>query len=121
MHAIENNENDTIVVRSPSGDTDIVVLALGIIPQRHQVVIMDNGKSRKIFKLSSIDMNDGHVQAIIGFHSFTGNHYISSFFRKGKTCWQKMIKYDKYLRLMQQLGSSWEISDKDLGTAQDGW
>ena len=49
---------------------------------------------------------------MIGFHAFTGNDYISSFFRKGKTaCWKIVEKTSKFVEVFASLGCSWNLQD----------
>ena len=57
---------------------------------RNRVLIDDgSGGNRKVMRLSNIDIEKDLVDALIGFHAFTGNGCISSFFRKGKeNCWK---------------------------------
>ena len=62
LHAREFLENSTdavVLVRSPSGDIDINVLFINMFQAESEIICIDFGtvKSRKIFKLSSIDMN----------------------------------------------------------------
>ena len=82
MHAIKNSSHKA-VLRSPSGDTDIIILALVLI----NVVYMDygNGNRRKGFWLNDIILKQNERKALIGFHSFTGNDFVPAFFKKGKT------------------------------------
>ena len=112
---ILREKNDLIVtLRSPSGDTDIVVLAVALLNQFKSNVILDdgNGKQRKIIRLSDIDIDDDLVKAMIGFHSFSGNDYVSSFFRKGKEkCWKLLEKTRKFQAAMEQ-ASSPEVSSE---------
>ena len=106
LHALSENNETKVVIRSPSGDTDILVIALGIISQRERVYV-DNGigNHRKQLSLNEIDMEDNHRKALIGFHSFTGNDYVSAFFRKGKSvCWKTMIKSDEFVSAFVSLG-----------------
>ena len=42
--------------------------------------------------LSSVDYSSREKNAIVGFHAFTGNHYVSAFFRKGKTINNEEVK-----------------------------
>ena len=59
-------------------------------------------------------MSDEHKKALIGFHSFTGNDYASSFFRKSKShCWQIVEKNNRFVDAFSRLGTEWSI-DADL-------
>ena len=50
---------------------------------------------------------------MIGFHSFTGNEYLSAFFRKCEgVCWKMIIKNDLFVEIITQLGDDWELSQQ---------
>ena len=58
--------------------------------------------------LGGIDIPEQHVKAFIGSHTFTGNDYVASFFRRGKrTCWKAMTAYNKFQECFANLGESW--------------
>ena len=66
------------------------------------------GVHRQGMRLSDVDMLESEKKCLIGFHAFTGNDYISSFFRKGKTaCWKIVWKNSKFA----SLGCSWNLQD----------
>jgi hypothetical protein len=53
-----------------------------------------------------------NVVKTFGFHAFTGNDYVSSFFRKGKqVCWKNMKNSTKFIKAFGQLGESWELKE----------
>ena len=110
LAALEGN----VCIRSPSGDTDIFVVALGIITERSRVKFdHGNGSNRKKIWLDEIEMPVDKRQALIGFHAMTGNDYVSAFFRKGKAmCWKAMIKEDRFVEAFTRLGEDWELSDE---------
>ena len=77
---------------SPSGDTDITVLTLSLIAEgdRHRVYYdFGNGKNRKDTWLSEVRLSENYRSALIGFHSFIANDYVSEFFKKGSYCAEK--------------------------------
>ena len=78
-----------VVVRSHSGDTDVNVLFVSKFTDNDKIFLdIGTGVRRKVFNLTSIRMNCKLKEALIGFHAFTGNDYVSSFFKKSKdTCW----------------------------------
>ena len=83
-----------MVLRSPSGDRDITVLAVSLISSSQDWVFINygSGKNRKAIKLSNVNMANDLKQTLVGFCAFTGNDYVSSFFTKGKTAsWKKMV------------------------------
>ena len=54
-------------------------------------------------------------QALVGFHAFTGNDYVSSFFIKVKTAsWKKMVKDEKYIQEFQEFGCPGKLHKKYL-------
>ena len=98
-----------VVLRSPSGDTNIMVFAVLLISSSQDWVFIDygNGKNCNAIKLSNVNMATDRKQALVGFHAFTGNDYVSLFFTKGKTAsWKKMIKDEKYIQGFQEFGMS---------------
>ena len=114
-HSLQQYPNHTVTLRSPPTDTDILVLAVALLNNHKDNVILDtgSGKSRKVIPLNSIVMDNHLRNALIGFHAFTGNDYVSSFFRKGKfKCWQLVEKYQKFQRAFTGLGLSWTLSDE---------
>ena len=63
-------------------------------------------------RLSNIDIEKDLVHTLIGFHAFTGNDYISSFFRKGKEkCWKLVEKTKKFQNAFSILGENCEVSN----------
>ena len=112
-HALDKMDKK-IILRSPSSDTDIVVLAVALITEDlQQRVIYDSGsgKNRKRMLLSDFSLNDEYKKCLIGFHAFTGNDYVSAFFKKGKmVCWKKMVKIPEFMTLFTKLGEHWEVS-----------
>jgi hypothetical protein len=51
------------------------------------------GKNRKSIWLDEVDLSSDYYKALIGFHTFTGNDYVSAFFKKGKSlCWKTLLK-----------------------------
>ena len=84
-HALERDPSKQIVVRSPSGDIDILVILLSTMTRQSQIFLdFGIGMRRKGLTLSDIKMDARKKRCLIGFHAFTGNDYLSSFFRKGK-------------------------------------
>ena len=103
------------VLGSPCGDTDIMVLAASLISSSQDRVFLDygNGKHRKTIKLNNVNMATDLKLALVGFHAFTGNDYISSFFTKRKTAsWKKMAKDEKYIQGFQEFGMSWKVTQE---------
>ena len=92
-----------------------VVLAVAHLkPFAHQNILDDfhgDGK-RKWYPLSKVDLDEDTINALIGFHAFTGNDFVSSFFRKGKnTCFKLLSSSSKFKAAFSFLGSSWDLTD----------
>ena len=104
------DDPDTMVtIRSPSGDT-----VAHLHPYAHQIVLDDfhgDGK-RKWYPVSKVDLDEDIIDALIGFHAFTGNDFVSSFLRKGKnTCFKLLSSSSKFKSAFSLLGSSWDLTD----------
>ena len=115
LHTLEalRTTNGNVCIRSPSGDTDILVIAIGIISEKPRVLIDSDGDQRRIIWLDSIELNEKQKKALIGFHAFSGNDYISAFFRKGKQiCWKKILESEDFVDTFIELGNSWDLGDQ---------
>ena len=91
LHALNESPRKKVIVRSPSGDTDVLVILLSKMIGHQDKIYLDygTGLNRKGLWLSNVVMSESKLKALIGFHAFTGNDYISSFFRKDKpACWK---------------------------------
>jgi hypothetical protein len=112
-HAANVPPGDTLMIRSPSGDIDILVLFMAHDFGAAKVLI-DNGtgKARKIIDVTSSTLDLEKRKALVGLHAFSGNDYVSSFFRKGKKAfWKTMLKRQEYIRLFAELGNSPQVPD----------
>ena len=101
-----------VMVRSPSGDIDIIALLVYHSMNYETNVYVDNGTGtrRKILHIDSCGLPIEQRSAIIGIHSFSGNDYLSSFFRKGKkTCWRHLCKNEDFVSAFSSLGSTHDI------------
>ena len=69
-----------------------MIIAISLIDTSKRVLVdYGNGKNRKGVWLNSIDFDDNIRAALIGFRAFTGNDYVSSFFKRGKqSCFKVM-------------------------------
>ena len=96
---------ESIMVRSPSDDIDILTLFVAH-DFRDTKVFTDNGtgKNRKIIEVTSSQLSAEEKKALIGVHAFSGNDYVSSFFRKGKSAfWKLALKKHEFLQLFGKL------------------
>ena len=75
-----------VKISSSSGGTDVIVLLLAFLQdhKEHILIIDGHGEDKKILKLSDIDLEENLIHPLTGFHSITGNDYVSSFFKKDK-------------------------------------
>ena len=106
VNSADVNAGESFMVRSPSGDIDILVLFL-LHQFEGKTVYIDKGtgKHRKIIDMSTSFLSAEHSQALAGMHAFSGNDYISSFFRKGKLMiWKLLLKNDKFMEAFADLG-----------------
>ena len=69
------------------------VLLVGFLQdhKKHILIIDGLGRIKKTLKLGDIDLEENLIHPLIGFHvndymalHYTGNDYMSSFFRKGE-------------------------------------
>lgn len=71
-----------------------------------------SGQHRKGLILSFVGLSVQDKDALIGFHTVTGNNFISALFKKGKlTCQKVMKKKPKFLAAFANLGSDWYLND----------
>ena len=109
-HALNAQPNKTVIVRNYSGDTDITVIMLSLITDHCDRVILDfnKGKDCKAVQLSDVNMSIEEKAALIGFHAFTGNDYVSASFKKGKgACWKILLNNLRFWRVFAEVGRDW--------------
>ena len=84
--ALKENSNDSIIFRSASDETDILVLAVAHLFNQKRRAYIDSGRSTsgKVYWMNDIVLSEDEVNCLITFHTLTGNDYVSSSFRKGK-------------------------------------
>ena len=89
------------------------MIATELITQTSRVFAdSGNGSKRRRIWLDSIQVNENQHKALISFHAFAGNDYLSAFFRKGKQlCWEKIFEKENFQSNFIELGSAWDISD----------
>ena len=83
-----------------SRDNDIAIFVVSLLLKFKEWVILDDGygENRKKFRMSDVDIvnvdiiESDIVDALKGLLLFSGNDYISSFFRKGKNIYFKTMK-----------------------------
>ena len=121
INALNEDPNKNVIIRSHSGDFDINILLTSLIIDSVDRVFLDVniGKNRKILRLSDVELSTEEKKALIGFHAFTGNDYVSSFFGKGKLkCWKVLKSDPQYMNAFISLGSTWELDDDTFKTLE---
>ena len=114
VHAAQITHGQSVLIRSPSGDIDILVLFL-MHPCDNIRFLIDNGtgKCRKVIDVSSTGLSLMERHALARMHAFSGNDYVSSFFRKGKQCfWKKVKSNQKFVDLFSKFGLSNEVEEE---------
>ena len=78
--------------RSSSSDVDIPVILTGLFGSSRisMAVYNETGKHRKQIRIDSSSLSDIQCKAIVGFHAFSDDDYISSFLRKTIKMWDKI-------------------------------
>jgi len=119
LHAMYASAKQQIVhIMSP--DTDVFVLALGRLPQiGPQTCVMNGtGAKRKLVPLQPIydALGSDMVDALPGFHAFTGCDTTGRFSGKGKPlCWKAFQKVSKaVLGAFTNLGHGLQPKDEDF-------
>ena len=81
LHSLYHSQIPTINICSPSRDTEILVITIVHLYYYKEKNHLDNGigVNRSNIWLGVLQFKDGILNALIGFHSFTGNNYVSSF------------------------------------------
>ena len=121
-HAVLSDPDGSIIVQSPSGNVDINVSFVWMFLEKAEQIYIDygTGKSHKILKLGSVDMSNELKSALIGFHAFTGNDYVSSFFKKSKKhCWHLLEKNNRFVQVFAALGDLWQPSNDLLNALEE--
>ena len=78
---------ESIMVRSLSGDTDILTLFVAHDFKDTKVFIdIVQEKNQKIIEVTASQLSAEEKKALIGVHAFSGNDYVSSFFSEGQVC-----------------------------------
>lgn len=113
---LPKSPGQSAMIGSSSGDTDILVLF-----QLHSARLVDvrclvdngTGKNRKIIDASTTGLSVLECQALAGIHAFSGNDYISSFFRKEKKYFLKKVRSNQqFLETFVNLGRRNELCKK---------
>ena len=106
------DNEDPVMVRSCSGDIDILTLLLSHDFGNTGIYVdNDTGKERKILEVASTKLSTEQTRALLGLHAFSGNDYASAFFRRGKVAfWRILEKKRDFFYVFGNLGTSLTIS-----------
>ena len=105
---------ESIMVRSPSGDIDILILFVAHdFRDTKGFIDNDTGKNRKIIEVTSSQLSAKEKKALIGVHAFSGNDYVSWFFWNGKSAfWKLALKKYEFLQLICKLGLEFHVNQQ---------
>ena len=119
-HAFDESGNDQrLVIRSRSGDKDIIVMTIVHHPTERVIIDNGNGESRRMIVYDQ-NIDNEQRSALISFQSFTGCDYTSSFFRKGKiNSWKKACVKPKFLAALSVLGNQVTLDDETFSTLEE--
>ena len=80
--ALEECRSNQVLLISPSGDTDILILIVSLLHDFKERIVLDNGSgnSQKLIWMGTVEFSSNRRESLLGFHVFTGNDYVSSFF-----------------------------------------
>ena len=74
--------------------------------QESIIIEYGSGSNKKGCWLKDFILNEANSNALLRLHAFTGNDFVSSFFRKGKlNCWKILQKCSKFEDCFSQLGA----------------
>ena len=82
-NALSASKDGAVILRSPSGNTDIDVLAAALL-QNYKIQLFieyGSGVNKKGYSLKDFALNEASSSALLGLHLFNGNDFVSSFFR----------------------------------------
>ena len=82
-NALSANKDGAVILCSPSGDTDINVLATALLQNYKIQLFIEYGSriNKKGYLLKDFALNEASSSALLGLHIFNGNDFVSSFFR----------------------------------------
>ena len=85
QHAIDNFSN-SVIIRSPSGDFDIIVLAVFLLFDCKENFFLDSGRSdnRRLIHLETLNLHDEYRTALLGYHAFTAMTMFQAFLQRVK-------------------------------------
>ena len=114
LQFVEENENLRVIIRSPSGNAEILVLTVSVL-YNHKTILIDNssGKEQKSVWLGALELSQQRSKSLIRLHAFSKNDYVRSFFKKGKNqFWKLLEKFEKFHDCFSNLGVQYEMSEE---------
>ena len=101
-----------VSIHVSSDYTDVLPVTLvHLYEYKEKTYIIDSywQHNKKKISLSSFVFEDKIINSLIGFHAFTGNNYIISFYRKGKAAFFKILQgSSKFQSMFAALGNKLE-------------
>ena len=94
VHALQQQTITEAVNKSASGDTEIIILSISLLSTYKENVFLENGSRtyNVLYWLGNFDLLPQKCLPLIGLHAFTGSNYVSSFFRKEKNGYWKLVQ-----------------------------
>ena len=112
--ALSASKDCTVILCSPSGNTDINVLATALLQNYKSRLFIEygSGSNKKWCWLKDFVLNESNYGALLGLHAFSGNDFVPHFLEKKKLkCWEILQKFSKFEDCFCQLGAEWDLSD----------
>ena len=120
VESVEVNGN-SVMVRSPLGDIDVLVLFILHQFEGKNVFIANGvGKNQKIVDISTTMLSLQQRHTLAGVHAFSGNDYISSFFQKRKKKMSNLVlKNERFLQVFSEFGLFSNTTDDAIATLEE--
>ena len=116
FHTAQISPGQSVMIRSPSGNVDILVLFLlhsDRLLDMHCLVDNGTGKNHKITDMSTTGLSVLECQTLASINAFSGNDYISSFFRKEKSI------FGKRLEAINNFWKLFRISEREMNSVKN--
>ena len=111
---LRSSEVRNVVLQIHSEDTDIKIVAASLATHNayRMFINYNTGDNRKVLCLGDLESSDLEKISLIGIHSFAGNDYASSFFRRSKRFWIVIKINPKFCSTLSDLSSTWISSNQ---------
>ena len=97
-------------------------MLISLLSTYKEHVIIENGfgTNRVLYWLENFGLSPQKCLSLIGLHAFTGNDYVSSFFRKGNNgCWKLLQKYNRFEECFALLGTSPALAEETINLLEN--